>query len=248
MRRPLDLQEWLKALSFLGFLLLWGLLVLLWTGSFVRARTITEEHLREVFRQKVLSALPWPEEEIEITRFSAQPLPLKVPDQAVERARLSGTPHPGSNTLLVDYLVKGRLVARVRALGFVEVWVPVVVLKRPLPRGAVLSAADLALERRPLTRLPQDALFDLKEAVGKELRVGLPAGRILRQTQVKVPPLIKRNQIVKIVARSAHLTVVAQGQARQDGCLGEIIRVRNLSSKREIYARVAGPGVVEVTF
>lgn len=248
MRNPMDLREWLKTLSFLGLLLLWGLMALLWTGSFVRARTITEEHLREVFRKEVVSALPWPEEAIEITRFSAEPLPLQVPEGTKERVQIPETPHPGSNTLLVDYLVGGRLLARVRAVGFVEVRVPVVVLKRPLPRGAVLSATDLALEKRPLTRLPQDALFDLREALGKELRVGLPAGRVLRRSQVRVPAVVRRNQIVRILARSAHLTVTARGQARQDGRPGEIIRVRNLSSKKEIYARVVGPGVVEVTF
>ncbi|QJA06563.1 flagellar basal body P-ring formation protein FlgA [Thermosulfurimonas marina] len=245
---PRDVKEWLEILAFLGLLFLWTFLALFWTGSLARARTITEEHLREVFRKEIVSTLPWPEEAVEITRFSAEPLPLEVPEGAVERVRISGAPHPGSNTLLVDYLLKGRLLARVRVLGFVEVWVPVAVLKRPLPRGAVLSATDLTLERRPLTRLPQDALFDLKEAVGKELRVGLPAGRVLRRSQIRAPALVHRNQIVRIVARSAHLTVTARGQARQDGRPGEIIRVRNLSSKKEIYARVTGPGVVEVTF
>ena len=240
--------EILKVLAFLGFLGLWTFLVLAWTGSFVRAETLSKEHFREIFRRSVVKALPWPEEDIEVVRLSAEPVPLEVPEGVVEKIRLTDLPRPGSNTVLVDYLKDGRLVARVRILGYVEVRVPVVVLRHPVPRGAILSTADLAVEKRPLTRLPQDVLSSPEEAVGKRVRYGLPAGRPLRASQIEVPPVIRRNQIVKIVARSRFLTVIAKGQARQDGRPGEIIRVRNLSSKREIYARVVSPEIVEVTF
>ncbi|MBX6422756.1 flagellar basal body P-ring formation chaperone FlgA [Thermosulfurimonas sp. F29] len=240
--------ELLKVLAFLGFLGAWTFLVLVWTGSFVRAETLDEDHFRALFRRVVVEALPWPAEDVEVVRLSAEPTPLEVPDGAVEKVHPVSPPRPGSNTLLVDYLVGGRLVARVRVLGYVEVRVPVVVLKRPVARGTVLGAGDLAVEKRPLTGLPQDVLSDPREAVGKMARYGIPAGRPLRASQLEVPPVIRRNQIVKIVARGRFLTVTAKGLARQDGRPGEIIRVRNLSSKREIYARVVDSQTVEVSF
>ncbi len=238
----------LKFLIFVLFASVWTMVVVFWSVNFVKAETLTKEHFREIFRREVVKALPWPEEDVEIVRLSAEPVPLEVPEGAEERVRVTTFPRPGSNTVLVDYLKDGRLVARVRVLGYVEVRVPVVVLKRPVSRWEILSTEDLAIEKRPLTRLPQDVISDPGEAVGKRVRYGLPAGRPLRASQIEVPPVIRRNQIVKIVARSRFLTVTAKGQARQDGRPGEIIRVRNLSSKKEIYARVVSPEVVEVSF
>ncbi|WP_297056994.1 flagellar basal body P-ring formation chaperone FlgA [Thermosulfurimonas sp.] len=240
--------ERLKTLLFLLFLMLWSLLVLLWTGTLVRAQSLGREHFERLFQQWVVRALPWPEKEVEIVRLSAEPLPVEVPEGAVERVKVIGIPRPGSNTLLVDYLQNGRLLVRVRVLGYVEVRVPVVVLTRPVPRGACLTREDLTVVRRPLTRLPQDVIGDIREALGKCARYGLSPGRPLRASQIEIPPIVRRNQIVNIVARGRFITVVTKGQAREDGRPGEIIRVRNLSSKREIYARVVDAHTVEVSF
>ncbi|HIE33206.1 MAG TPA: flagellar basal body P-ring formation protein FlgA [Thermodesulfobacteriaceae bacterium] len=237
-----------KVLLFIGLLSLWTFIVLLWAANFSHAKTLEEAYFRKLFREVIAKRLPWPEEDIEIVRLAAEPTPLEVPEGVEEKVHLVGTPGPGSNTLLVDYLLGRRLIARVRVVGYVEVNIPVVVLKRPVARFTVLKPEDLGVERRPLTRLPQDVITDPQEVIGKRVKFGLPAGRPIRRSQVEIPPLIRRNQIVKIVARNAHLTVIVKGQARQDGHMGEIIRVRNLSSKKEIYARVVSSDTVEVSF
>ncbi len=211
-------------------------------------RKLDEEYFRKLFFRVIGESLPWPKEDIVITRLAAEPTPVEVPLNAREEIKLTTYPRPGSNVLLVDYRQDGRLLTRVRVVGYVEIYLPVVVVKRPVSRFTVLSAEDLALERRPLTRLPQDVLTEISQAVGLRVRYGLSAGRVLRRSMLETPPLIRRNQLVRIVARSPHLTVTAQGRAREDGRLGEIIRVRNLASKKEIFARVVSPDTVEVSF
>ncbi|OAQ20477.1 flagellar basal body P-ring formation chaperone FlgA [Thermosulfurimonas dismutans] len=237
-----------RVLIFLGFLALWSFIVLLWASSFVHAKRLEESYFRELFQRVVAERLPWPTERIEILRLAVEPLPVEIPDGAEERIHFVNHPQAGSNTLLVDYLKDGRLIARVRLVGYVEVLLPVVVLSRPVARGAILTKEVLALEPRPLTRLPHDVLTDPSQALGKRVKYSLSAGKVLRLSQIEKPPIIRRNQIVKILARTSYLTVVAKGQARQDGRMGEIIRVRNLSSKKEIYARVVSSDTVEVSF
>ena len=61
-------------------------------------------------------------------------------------------------------------------------------------------------------------------------------------------PLVKRRDVVRIVARSRFLRVSATGEALQDGRRGQFIRVRNLRSGRVIVARVVDAGMVEVLF
>ena len=232
----------------LVFLALWSFIVMLWASSFARAETLGESYFRDLFRKVMVEKLPWPAEQIEILRFAAEPAPVEVPEGAEEKIRLVNHPRPGSNTLLVDYLKDGRVLRRVRMVGYVEVRIPVVVLARPVARGTLISEDILVLEPRPLTRLPHDVLTDPSRALGKRVKYSLSAGKVLRLSQIEEPPVIRRNQIVKIVARTPYLTVIAKGQARQDGRPGEIIRVRNLSSKKEVFARVVSPNTVEVSF
>ncbi len=212
------------------------------------AKELNEQYFRQLFFDLVSNQLPWPKESLVITNFVVEPKKVSVPDGYKEVVRLKHQLKPGSNNLLVDYLFNGRLVARVRILGYVEVMLPVVVLKHPLPRHAIIKAEDLATERRPLTRLAKDVVFKPEEAIGLRTKISLRAGKVLRRSAIEVAPVIKRGSLVRIIAEGKNFTVTAIGEARQDGRPGEIIRVRNLSSKREIFAQVIDEKTVKVSF
>ncbi len=214
----------------------------------VWARTLDKAYFQSLFMQLAEKQLPWPAEDLVLVRFVAEPEHLQVPEGAREIVRLMQPLHPGPNTLLVDYVYQGKLLKRVRLLGSLEVMLPVVVLKHPLPRHALVSQADVALERRPLTRLPKDVVLHVKDALGLRTRTSLRAGSVLRASALEIPPVVKRGSLVRIVAQGENFLVTAVGEARQDGRPGQIIRVRNLVSKREVFARVVDEKTVRVTF
>jgi hypothetical protein len=60
--------------------------------------------------------------------------------------------------------------------------------------------------------------------------------------------LVRRRDVVRLVARSAHLTATALGEALEDGQEGQLIRVRNITSHRVVVGRVGADGTVEVVF
>lgn len=229
-------------------LLLAMLLVTNLLTSVAGARELDATYFRELFLKLLRHELPWSPEDVVLTRFAVEPKRVVVPEGVKEIVRLKNPLGPGPNTLLVDYVYQGRLVRRVRLLGAVEVMLPVVVLKRPLARHAIIGAEDIALERRPLTRLPKDVILRPKEAVGLRTRMSLRAGSVLRSSSLEVPPVVRRGSLVRIVAEGENFVISAVGEARQDGRPGEIIRVRNLSSKREVFARVVDQKTVKVTF
>ncbi len=222
-------------------------LLVLWAGL-VRAEEWQPEDLEALFLEAASERLAWLPGELKLLRFAAEPETLSLPPEAEARVIFRGLPKLGANTALIKFFAGERLLATVRAVGYLEAEIPVVVLKRPLPRHAILRAKDLALEKRPASRLPKDVLTEIRAAIGKRLRLSLRAGQILREYALEDPPVIKRGSLVRIVARGESFTVSAIGEARQEGRPGEIIRVRNLSSKREIFARVVSSEVVEVNF
>lgn len=124
----------------------------------------------------------------------------------------------------------------------------VVVSVRPLQRGEVLRADDLELAERDLASLRGGYYRVLDEVVGMKLKRSLGVGLPLQQSMLALPIAVRRGDKVSIRAMGGGLDVRMQGEALESGARGETIRVRNLSSKRELEARVAGPGQVEVDF
>ena len=75
----------------------------------------------------------------------------------------------------------------------------------------------------------------------------IPAGRVIRPGMVKTKTLaivVRRNQRVTMKIEGIGFRVTAAGLALQNGRPGELIKVRNIDSKRIISAEVAFDGTV----
>lgn len=123
----------------------------------------------------------------------------------------------------------------------------VVVLRRPLPRGASLSAGDLALEEREVTERPQAYLYDLDHAAGMIARRPLAAQTALSPSMLDAPLLVRRGQQVILLAEAAGIEVRVSGTALSDGAEGEVVHCKNSVSKRIVEGLVIEPGVIRVS-
>lgn len=128
----------------------------------------------------------------------------------------------------------------------VQLFDNIVVSSRSMSRGEVLSERDVVLARQDLSSLNSGYYTRSDEVIGMVLKRSLRAGLVLTPTLLKPQRLIKRGDKVTILAVTGAVQVRMEGQALMDGAKGEVIRVRNLSSKLEIEAEVASPGVVQV--
>ncbi len=128
----------------------------------------------------------------------------------------------------------------------VKVMTEVVVAKNSLPRGAILGPGDVTMKKRNLARLNRGYLEQPKLAVGKKLRQRLRQNQVVIPSQLDTPDAIKRNSRIVITASNKLLQIHMAGKALQNGSIGELIKVRNESSNRELEARVVAPGIVEV--
>jgi len=122
----------------------------------------------------------------------------------------------------------------------------VVVAKSSLSRGAIIGESDIGLEQRDISRLHRGYLEEKKVVLGKKLRQRMRQHQVITPSQLDTPHAVKRNNRVTIVASSKSLKIRVAGKALQNGSVGELIRVRNVSSKKELDARVIAPGIVEV--
>lgn len=124
----------------------------------------------------------------------------------------------------------------------------IVVLTRPLERGAVITPADLTMDIREVSRVNGHYFTALDQAVAKQAKRPMLAGTVLTDSLVDAVKLVKKGQHVTIIAKSSAIDIRMTGKALGNGSAGERVRVRNDKSRRIVEGIVAAPGVVRVTF
>lgn len=128
----------------------------------------------------------------------------------------------------------------------IEQYVDVVVSARPLGRDQPLGLGDVKLARHDISRINNGYYASLDEVKGMVLKRSVKAGSVLGSAMLKPAILIKRGEKVIIRAQTRSIEVRMEGQALQAGAAGEVIQVKNLSSKQTVEAEVVAPGVVRV--
>jgi flagella basal body P-ring formation protein FlgA len=96
--------------------------------------------------------------------------------------------------------------------------------------------------------LPRGAVTRPEDAVGKEARVGIPVLAPLRHDQLRAPAMVRRGDVVTLLAESAGLRITTRGEVREDAPQNGQVRVWNAASHKEVVGRVVDAGTVAVGF
>jgi flagella basal body P-ring formation protein FlgA len=123
---------------------------------------------------------------------------------------------------------------------------PVLVASRSLARGTVIGPGDVELRVMDTGLSPYGYFTEAAPVLAQKLKRPVAAGKPIVGTMLEQQAIVERGERVSIVARSAGLSVRMTGKALEAGGLGESVRVRNLSSKKTVEGKVAGPGLVQV--
>lgn len=218
------------------------------TVSITRAHQVLDEAaLRPVVEAQLGERLPPGDrvDVVEVQRPARIPLGAYEIEVADPAAQATGG---GYRRTDVRVLQDGAVVATVPARVKIASFGPVVVARQPVARGAVLRPEDLRVEERRLDELPSTVLIDENEAVGKEARVALAAGKPLTVQSLTTAALVKRGDLVRLQIEKNGLRLSVAGEALDTGGSGERVRVLNESSKRELVGRVVDHGTVHVVY
>jgi len=148
----------------------------------------------------------------------------------------------------INFDVDGKFFKRVWAAATVEVFSDVVVTKKPVGRYKTITEEDIDVQKMDLANLPSDVIIDPDAVLGKRTKRAIGAQTVLRPNLVEFPPLVKRGDVVVIIAETEGLKVTALGEVKKKGRIGERIPVTNYDSKKIIYARVVDANTVKVEF
>jgi flagella basal body P-ring formation protein FlgA len=219
-------------------------------GAQTKKVTLGQDDFEKAFSELVTrNGLP-ASGDVEIKKFSCDPCQLSVSSGLVDYLIISQSRgnQQGSETITADVLVDGITQGRVTMNGDVHIFGEVVCAAQPLQRHQIIHPDNLITIRRDISMLGPDFINSASLAVGTELKTTLRPGAILYKRFLKKPKLVRRGDVVSIMAQTDQLNIRVPGRIESDGALGDVIRVKNLMSRKEVYARVVNSEEVLVDF
>lgn len=124
------------------------------------------------------------------------------------------------------------------------VYLPLVFAKQSLVRGHELTAADLTIKKYDISHARSGYLTDINEIIGLTVKRQLRESQPITLAQLDRPIIIERGQQVMMIANQNGIEASTSGTALKKGRKGELIKVKNNDSGREVSAIVDSPGVV----
>jgi len=116
---------------------------------------------------------------------------------------------------------------------------------RNIAKDTPLNEAQFKWEWQDLAERSSGVASGRLSLDGASATRSITAGDLLRVADLKDTPLILAGDPVELVVVRGQVAVTVRAVARQQGCLGQTIPVRNELTGRLVNARVAGPGLVE---
>lgn len=120
------------------------------------------------------------------------------------------------------------------------------VLKTSLPKGHLLTPADVVAERRDVARLTGAYVASLESIAGQRLKHAVTGGAILKPSMLAADKIVRRGQTVTLIVDADAMNIRMAGTALMDGALNQRIRVENPASGRIVEGLVRSPEYVEV--
>lgn len=152
--------------------------------------------------------------------------------------------------------MNGRAIVGVRCTGPKpwKVYIPVAIVvteavlvaRKTLPKGHPLTAADVILERRDVSRMHAGYISDIAELEGYKLKHQIDGGRVLAPSMLTAEIVVRRGQSVTLVVNNDQVSISMAGKALSDRARNQRIRVENLTSGRIVEGIVRSAEYVEV--
>jgi flagella basal body P-ring formation protein FlgA len=211
---------------------------------------LQDQRLKDAFEKYICSQLGKEKEDVVVSRFAVSGN-ATIPEgkisvelnRKVDEDRLYGYVQLSATVEVGDNLEK-----EIRLSGWVDVFGPVVCASRDLKKGGTITESDVTLVRKNITRRNRGALTDLNQAVGQTLKNDLNADDLIRDWMLKKSAVVNKGDIVTIVAEMGGIRITAPGRTLEKGGSGESVKVQNLMSRKNIFAKVVDNSTVRVDF
>lgn len=115
-------------------------------------------------------------------------------------------------------------------------------------KDQVIRREDLTVQETYMNGKGSEYPSSFEDVTGKVLKKDVPANTIITYQMVGEPLAVQRGEIVNIIAENRKVLVMAKGKTIEKGRIGDMIRVKNISSGKEVTGRIADQNTVTIAF
>jgi flagellar basal body P-ring formation protein FlgA len=210
---------------------------------------IPESKFREIFHAYFCRNLNIKKSDVEISRMNVTdnvPVPAgKISFRLFQKGQRK---FEGYVSVVAAIKVDDVVRNQVKISGWVDVFKNVVCASRDIERGEKINEDDLCMVKRNLSHLSSKILTDKSEIIGLMAKHNIKADTCIKEWMIQKAPVVTRGDIVTITAESGDLLVTVPGKILTKGFSGDLVKVQNLMSKKEIFAKVVNHSTVAVVF
>lgn len=172
-------------------------------------------------------------------------LPYGKPDIKVES--ISCTPTRGVIPLKFIILIDGKERERRNIPFKAEIIKEVIVADREIDINKNIESEDLSLAKCDIG-INYQFYVEKTNIIGKRAKRKIPLGTIITSDMFEDPPVIRQGDLVTMVIESSKFRITALGKAKENGKIGQSIKVANTITMKEVIARVLDDKTVQVDF
>jgi flagella basal body P-ring formation protein FlgA len=219
------------------------------TGGPVDAAVISSGKIKEAVRAYVEKNMPWSAGRVRLF-FPARISDIHVPGTGVTcEVRGKRNENFVGDSAYTIRLCDGDTLLRENTVRVrIEVLLDVAVSVRAMEKDSEIRQEDVRFEGRWFGEIPATAVTDFREIEGKLLIRGIRPNCEITKNILKNGTLVRRGRMVRIVLENGFMTVLTSGLSEEDGARHDVVRVRNLSSSKIIYAKVVDENTVRVDY
>ena len=207
-------------------------------------QVLREDDLRGLVVRELTPQLRAMDGEAELTDFRLPPYAFLA--HAGQSVRLDPVKlSPGRLSLRFTVLeVDGSQLRRFTGTVMLNLWKNVACAARPFNRGDVINPEDVTFIRQNLTQLRGD-LWDGRGGPWQAQR-SIGGNQPIYMSDLAPLAMIRKGDIVTLVYARGNVQLAIQAEALGDAGPGATVAVRNLQSKKQVYAVVRDANTVEV--
>lgn len=216
---------------------------------FAQAKIIPAAEIKVLITQYAETNMPWAAGTLRLG-FAAGLADVSLADEEI-RCVVQGRAdedYIGDTSFTVKYYAGDELLKQQNVHVSMEVQRDIVVAARNLVKGQEITAADVTVVKRWIKRLSTNAVNSIADAIGKTPILNMRQDAEITRNVIKEPLLVKRGGMVRIQLEEGHLNITTLGVSEEDGIAAAVIKVKNVSSNKILYARVVGDATVRVEF
>ncbi len=217
----------------------------------VESITVTGEEIEKKAKEYLLSKLARSNGEIIIeadrpTRDKL--LPANDDSIRMEVSQIDTNKDRGNIQLIVRIFINDKQYVKVPVFFNVRVFEDIVTSNGKIDRNNLLTNDSLVIRRTETTKLAGSVFYHIEDLAGKRALRQILHNTPITAEIVDNPPAVKKGDFVKIFIQTDNLHVVTKGVAKEDGCLGKVIRIKSIDSNKELYGTVEDSASVKIIF